>query len=216
MSTTRFNVLVFKALSNTGIHGCVQPTILSTRQFARTPSTKSAKPKKEVKAKAKAKAKPKQEPKPKRVTKKDEKIQKLLKRYPDPQQPKRPATSYIRFMSEYKKKNGLQVSPDTMGTVSRSVATAWRQLPDREKAKYTESFANDRKKYKDAKKKYDESGRGEKWLEKIIKLAEEKPAKSGYQLFMKKRFPQNKEKHPMSSVPQIMSVKYHSLPKISR
>ena len=196
MATIRFNAFMFKALSNTGIYGYTQPTILS-RQFARTASSN------------KSNTKSKSASKPKKVTKKDEKLAKLLKQYPDPQQPQRPLNAYLRFSADYKKRKGLQISPDTMGTVSRSVASAWRVLPDDEKSKYTQSYARDKKQYKDAMEKYGNSGRADKWLDKITKLAETKPPKSGYQLFMKKRLPQNRDEAPMTPQPQIMSVKYH-------
>lgn len=202
MTTIRFNAFVFKALSHTGI----QPTILSTRHFARSPSSSTKSSTKFSKSSTKKESKPK---KTKRATKKDEKLAKLLKQYPDPQSPKRPSNAYIRFGAEYKKRKGVEISPETMGNVSRSIASAWRTLPDGEKSKFTQAAEVDKKKYKDAKKKYDDSGRAEQWVDKIVKLSQDKPPKSGYQLFMKKRLPQNRDKEPMTPQPQILSMTAH-------
>eukprot|EP00486_Rosalina_sp_Unknown_P000333 CAMPEP_0201567640 /NCGR_PEP_ID=MMETSP0190_2-20130828/8218_1 /ASSEMBLY_ACC=CAM_ASM_000263 /TAXON_ID=37353 /ORGANISM="Rosalina sp." /LENGTH=125 /DNA_ID=CAMNT_0047987855 /DNA_START=254 /DNA_END=631 /DNA_ORIENTATION=+ len=93
-----------------------------------------------------------------------------------------------------------------MAHVSRSVSSAWRALTPVDKSKYQESYANDRTKYKDAMKRYKESGRANIWLDKILKLAEEKPPKSGYQLFIKKRMPQNHEKQPNAQIKDIMKL----------
>ena len=197
MATVRFNAFLYKSLSYTAVHGTVNPTILSTRTFAKSPSsTKKTTTKKSTKAASK----------PKKVTKKDEKLQKLLKQYPDPKKPSRPLTAYFRFAADYRNKNKSSISPATIGTVAKSIGAAWRKLPDYEKSKYTQATAADSAKYKEAKKRYDESERPQQWLDKIIKLSKEKPPNSGYQLFMKKRLPVMKERNAGSPQPQILSV----------
>jgi len=206
MATIRFNAFMFKALSNT--YG--QSIAASTRQFNAKPiGTKPAKPKaaKPKVVKAKKPKKPKVV-KPKKPTKKDEKLKKLLKQYPDPTAPKRPMSSYLLFAEDYRNKNqSIQsLSPKNFGQVNKQIGAAWRGLADAQKSQYTQRFAADLKQYKAAKEQYTNSGKDKLWLDKLLKLSEEKPPNSGYQLFMKKRLPQIKERNPGTPQPQILSM----------
>eukprot|EP01084_Bolivina_argentea_P123893 219542_1 len=157
MATARFNAFVFKALSNSSMYGYSATHIMSSRQFGRTP-------------------KKKEETKSKKDIKHEEKMKKLLSQYPDPSQPKRPAPTYIRFCAEYRKHNQtVTFSRETIASLSKEISKAWRTLPDRKKAVYSEQYAKERQQYKIAKQKYNDSNRRQLWLEKIVILAQEKP-----------------------------------------
>eukprot|EP01083_Nonionella_stella_P201891 738118_1 len=145
MATARFNAFVFKALSNSSMYGYSATHIMSTRQFGRTP-------------------KKKEETKSKKDIKHEEKMKKLLSQYPDPSQPKRPSNSYFRFCAEYRKNDKMAtLSRETIASLSKEMSTAWRALPDRKKAVYSEQYAKERQQYKIAKQKYNDSNRRQLW-----------------------------------------------------
>jgi len=188
MTAIRLNALLSKSMSNPHILAYSQPCIASSiciplRSFA-------------------SKSTPKKKP-----TKKEEKIQKLLKQYPDPREPKRPQNAYLRFHSDYRQQDDMKLSPATLGAIAKRTSSAWANLPDHQKSQYTQQYAVENEQYKTAKERYEASNRPQEWLEKITKLAEERPPSSGYHLFVKKRTAMLKQQSNSPGAPtEILSM----------
>jgi hypothetical protein len=151
-------------------------------------SSKKVEPAKELKPKLKAKEK------------------KLLKKYPDPSAPKRPLCGYFLFIADYRKRQNLQISPSTIGNAARQMSAVWNKLTDAEKQRYNQTGKNGQIEYKQKKEQYDQSGRQQQWLDKITNLTKEKPAGTGYALFVKEVVPRIKKSNPTESPTQILSM----------
>ena len=137
----------------------------------------------------------------------NKKVERLLKKYPDPSAPARPANAFIRFGADYRKniQNEWEKS-STMIENSKRIGAAWRMMDEPRKARYTEASAKDSQQYEVAKKQYEESGKDAAWLDKIIKASKTKPPTSGYQYFIKICMPKVKASNPSASHKEIFLV----------
>eukprot|EP01084_Bolivina_argentea_P040534 74904_1 len=221
MATTRFNVFIFKALSNTAIYSpslstrtfIQQPATNKTKSATKTTKTKKTSTKKADK-KSGTKAKPK--PKPEKVAKLTKKEEKLLKQHPDPNLPQRPTTVYCRFIKHYHQNNNISLNPSTMSTISKQTASAWRNLSDSDKAVYSQQYATERDQYKQFMEQYKANNKQQTWLDKLNRLIGTMPARNGYQAFIKKKVPKAREKNPLITPPQRLSNVAKSWSKLSR
>ena len=143
----------------------------STKSTKATKSTKSSKTRKVAKKKKVLKAKPKSFFKS--LSKSD---QKLLKKYPDPARPKRPApVTYFLAIEQV-----IMPTPKELGGL-------WKELDESSKLRYKKKYSSQLPEYKNKLSNYNKIKEQsvQEWLETIKQLNQERPPQTGYLGYVK-------------------------------
>ena len=78
-----------------------------------------------------------------------------IKKFKDPNRPKRPKTSYLYFCEEKRPLVKNQHPEFKVGEIMKELGKMWKELPEDDKAKYNDLYQQDKARYEEELEEYE-------------------------------------------------------------